>query len=228
MHESAVPKAPRGLVPIARALFLVGVVTAWNYASDRLADLAGVDTGSFSSPWKFPLIVLGTAITCGGVVGLGSVVWGKTTLRELGWRFSHPLRLVLVGVAQTAAIIAMIVSLYGFFGGRAGIRELGHALASLSVGQRVFFALMGVKIAFFEETLFRGDLLGALSRRLGALPAIILSSVAFALYHRTLAPVPLMMKFVMGFIFAFAASRTRSLVPSALAHALIWAILCNN
>lgn len=219
-------EAPSG--PIARALFLVVVVTAWNYASDRLSDWAILKTESFSSPLKFPLIALGTLITCGGVVGLGSVVWGQRSLRELGWTFARPLRLVLVAVVQTAAILALIVLAYGLFGGPAGIRQLGQAVMSIPIGQRLFFAVMGVRNAFFEETLFRGDLQGALGRRMGALPAVLLSSAVFALYHRTLAPVPLAMKFLTGLVFALGVVRTRSLVPSALAHALVWAIVCDN
>jgi membrane protease YdiL (CAAX protease family) len=123
----------------------------------------------------------------------------------------------------------MMVSVYGiFFGGVAGIRELGHALASLSISQRVFFALMGMKIAFFEESLFRGDLLHSLTPKLGTMAAMIVSSGIFALHHRTLAPIPLAMKFVMGFLFALSTVRTRSLVPSAVSHALLWAIMCNT
>jgi membrane protease YdiL (CAAX protease family) len=206
---------------IARALFLVVAVTAWNYASDRLSDWAGV-------AWKFPLIALGTLITCGIVVGLGSVVWGKRSLRELGWTFAQPPRLLGVAVVQTAAILALIVAVYGLFGGPAGIRQLAQAVLSIPPGKRLFFAVMGVRNAFFEETLFRGDLQGALGRRMGALPAVLLSSIAFALYHRTLTPVPLAMKFITGLIFAYGVVRTRSLVPSALAHALVWAIVCDN
>jgi membrane protease YdiL (CAAX protease family) len=210
-----------------RALCLVAVATVWNYASDRIADHLGVETESFASPWKFPLVALGTTITCAGIVGLGTLVWGRTSLRDLGWTLSNPRRLVFIGLLQAAAIVGMIVAIYAVFGGLSGVRELGHDLASLSFGQRAFFALMGVKNAFFEESLFRGDLIRSLARRMSTTAAVIVSSAVFALYHRTLDPVPLLMKFAMGVLFALSATRTRSLVPSALSHALVWAIMCN-
>jgi membrane protease YdiL (CAAX protease family) len=87
---------------------------------------------------------------------------------------------------------------------------------------------MGAKVAFVEETLFRGDLLASLRRRMGTNAAIVVSSAVFAIFHRTLEPVPLVMKFLMGALFAIATTRTRSLVPAALAHALLWAIVADN
>jgi membrane protease YdiL (CAAX protease family) len=86
----------------------------------------------------------------------------------------------------------------------------------------------GVKIAFFEESLFRGDLLRSLAARTGPWVAMLVSSAVFALYHRTLAPLPLFLKFAMGMVWAASASRTHSLVPSALSHALLWAIIADN
>jgi membrane protease YdiL (CAAX protease family) len=206
------------------------LVVAWNGAADVISDHLGIETGDFASPWKFPMFALGTALTCGLVVGLGVVVWGGTPLRELGWSLagSSWQRLSLIGILQTALLIAMIVGVYGAFGGSSGIHELLHAIASLTVGQRLFFAVAGIKIAFVEESLFRGDLLRSLSRRVRDPAAMVISSAAFAAYHRTLAPVPLLMKFAMGMIWALSATRTRSLLPSALSHALLWAIVADN
>jgi membrane protease YdiL (CAAX protease family) len=130
-------------------------------------------------------------------------------------------------VLVAAVKIGLVVGVYAGVGGRAGLHELAQTMASLSLAQRAFFAVMGVRNAFFEETLFRGDLLRALEPRVGAGGAIVLSSAAFALYHRSLSPLPLLMKFVAGLLLGGAASRTRSLAPSGLAHALSWAILAN-
>jgi membrane protease YdiL (CAAX protease family) len=121
----------------------------------------------------------------------------------------------------------MVAGVYAAFGGWAGLHDLAHTMASLGLAQRVFFAVMGVRNAFLEESLFRGDLQLSLEPKVGKYSAVLLSSLAFALFHRTLAPVPLAMKFATGLLFGVAASRTRSLVPSALAHALMWAILAN-
>jgi membrane protease YdiL (CAAX protease family) len=219
---------PRSGADIARALVLITLVTGWNLTSDVIADWLGIETESFASPWKFPLILVGTAITCGGVVGLGSVVWGHSSLRGLGWTFASPRRLIQVGLVQASVCIGMVFLVVGAIGGVAGIEELGKAIRSLSLAQRIFFLVMGVKIAFLEETLFRGDLLLALRSRIGPLAAIVVSSIVFALYHRTLAPLPLFMRFAMGAVFAIGATTTGSLVAPALAHALVWAIVANN
>jgi membrane protease YdiL (CAAX protease family) len=208
---------------IARSLFLVGLLMAWNAAGDRISDRLGIETESFASPWKFPLIALGTAITCVGIVGGGVVLWGNISLRELGW--TRPtVGEVVLGLAQTAICCAMIVAVYVAFG---ALAELGKMMTSLTLGQRVFFATMGIRNAFVEESLFRGDLFRGIDARFGTIAAVILSSVAFALFHRTLSPIPLAMKFAMGIVFALGVARTRSLIPSGLAHAVVWAIMAN-
>ena len=45
---------------------------------------------------------------------------------------------------------------------------------------------------------------------------------------RELTPLPLLMKVLFGVMFAVATLRTRSLVPAAVAHTLMWAIFANN
>jgi membrane protease YdiL (CAAX protease family) len=226
------PNDPRDAAPpprgIARSLALVAALTAWNYASDRWSDRLGIATDSFASPWKVPLIACGTTITLGGVVGLGSLVWGRTSLRGLGWTLHKPRHWVALGLVQTVFLVGVIFGVIAVAGGIDAARDLGDAVASTSIGMRAFFAVMGVRNAVLEESLFRGDRLRSLEPRLGAAGAVIASSVAFAAYHRTLVPFPLLMKFVMGLVFAASASRTRSLVPSAIAHALLWAVLCDN
>jgi membrane protease YdiL (CAAX protease family) len=220
------PQAMRG--GVARPLLLIAAFTAWNYASDVLSDRLQTDTLGWASPWKLPLVALGIAFQCGALVGLGCVVWGRTSLRGLGWTAAEPRRLVGIGLAVTALFIAMIVAVYGIFGGWGGVRELGHAIATLPIGRRVWFTVMGAKVAFVEETLFRGDLLKALTARMGTTAGIVVSSIVFAFFHRTLEPVPLVMKFFMGVMFAVSAAKTGSLVPGALAHWLLWAIVADN
>jgi membrane protease YdiL (CAAX protease family) len=225
----AVPQV-RPLPSLARILFLVVGMTVWADVNDRLASHYHLSTST--------LILLRTVVDCGGVVWLGCIVWGKRSLRDLGWRFSHPLTLVMVGLVQTAVVVGAIFAAVALFGGLAAVRELRADVGASSVGQHVFYGLLGVKIAFWEETLFRGDLLSALEMRIGAAPALLVSSAIFALYHlhlddialgyRALLSVGFLLKFVLGAVFALSAIRTRSLLPSAIAHALLWAIMCDN
>ncbi len=225
---SARPEPTGARSSLGRVLFLIAILVLWHEASDRISDALGIETESFASPWKWPLIFVGTLVQYGGILWLGTIVWGKTSLRDLGWRFSRPLRLIAIGLLETAAICGLIVGAYGLMAGLDGIRGLGDAIVSLTPAQRLFFTVSGIKIAIFEESLFRGDLMRALEQRIGVFGAIVVSSAVFSLHHRTLEPVPLVMKFLMGLIFALGMARTRSLLPSALAHALVWAIIANN
>jgi membrane protease YdiL (CAAX protease family) len=228
---------PSGDVPhirtspgLARVLFLVVAMTVWADVNDRLGARYHLGTAT--------LIALRTVVDCGGVVWLGCIVWGKRSLRELGWRFPGPLRLIGIGLAQTAVIVGAIFAIVGLVGGLPAVRELAGDVGASSPGQHAFYGLLGVKIAFWEETLFRGDLLRALEERMGAVAALLASSAVFALYHlhlddlaggyRTVFTVGLAMKFLMGAVFATSAIGLRSLLPGAVAHALLWAIMCDN
>lgn len=224
-HAMSVAPAPRS--DLARTLFLVVTMTLWAEANDRLA--ARFHIGVVA------LIALRTVVDCGVVVALGCVVWGKRSLRELGWRFAAPLRLVAVGVAALVVFLGAIAAAATIRGGVAELAELAHEVVAQSAGQHVYFGLLGIKVAFWEETLFRGDLLGALAARVGTAWAVALSSVVFGLYHLGWSDVTagvggvlslnILLKVVMGIVFAVSAVRTRSLVPSAIAHALLWAVM---
>jgi len=213
---------------VIRPLLLVALFADWNQLSDVLSDRLGLDAPGFASPWKIPLTALGLVVQFGGIVWLGSVVWGRSSLRGLGWTFASATRLVVEGLALTVVLVGLVYAVYAAMEGAEGVHELTQAIATLPLGRRVFFTVMGARNAFVEETLFRGDLLGALEKRWGKVAGVLLSSVVFALYHRTLTPVPLAMKFVTGALYAVATVRARSLVPAAIGHWLLWAIVADN
>lgn len=83
-----------------------------------------------------------------------------------------------------------------------------------------------IKSVLYEELIFRGVLLYILIRRLGALKAVIISSVAFGIYHWFSQgalgnPAQMAILFVMtgtmGLVYAYGFARTFSLyVPSAI------------
>jgi membrane protease YdiL (CAAX protease family) len=135
---------------------------------------------------------------------------------------------VAFGLLQAALLVGLVFAAYWGLAGLPGVRGLANAIASIPVAERAFYVVAGAKVAFVEETLFRGDLLGKLSLRASRVASVVLSSMLFALYHRSLAPVPLGMKFVLGSIFAVFTLRTRSLIPSAMGHWLLWIIVADN
>jgi membrane protease YdiL (CAAX protease family) len=132
------------------------------------------------------------------------------------------------GLGLTALLVAMVFAAYLGLAGSAGVVSLAKAIWSMPWDERVVYLILGSKVAFVEETLFRGDLLGRLSSKWGMVAGIVISSVLFALFHRTLAPTPLAMKFVIGVLFSVSTIKSQSLVPSAIAHWLLWVIVGNN
>jgi membrane protease YdiL (CAAX protease family) len=226
-HELDTTAIARPLADVGRTLFLALAMTVWADVNDRLAVRYHIGTAA--------LIALRTIVDCGGVVWLGCIVWGKRSLRDLGWRFARPLRLVAIGVFLTAMIVAMIVGSIAMKEGRAGVAELATDFAAMSIGTHAYFGLLGVKIAFWEETLFRGDLLRALCGSMRTAFAVIASSAAFTAFHLRLDDfaggigaiftIGLFVKFGIGVLFALATVRTRSLLPSAVGHALLWGVM---
>ncbi len=79
-------------------------------------------------------------------------------------------------------------------------------------------AAYAVVPALCEELLFRGVLLRALSRRFDAAVAVLVSALAFSLYHLNLAQ--LAPSFVLGLALGAVSLRARSIIPAMLIHAI--------
>lgn len=91
-------------------------------------------------------------------------------------------------------------------------------LAKLVALPSFALALLSIAIvpALTEEVLFRGVLARALGRRFIPAAAIVVSAIAFAAFHVSLARfVP---TFMLGLVYGFMALRARSAVPSMIAH----------
>jgi membrane protease YdiL (CAAX protease family) len=85
----------------------------------------------------------------------------------------------------------------------------------------VVFLVAALVPAVTEEVLFRGFLQGALERRLGRWPGILLAAAAFGAIHGlTRAPTAAVLGIVLGWI----ASRAGSVVPAIAAHAAVNAV----
>jgi hypothetical protein len=92
------------------------------------------------------------------------------------------------------------------------------ARSSNAAATLVFYLTVGVLAPICEESLFRGFLYSALRRKLAVLPSILISSALFAGVH--LDAGGFFALFVLGAIFAFVFERTRSTLPSMVAHGL--------
>jgi membrane protease YdiL (CAAX protease family) len=82
----------------------------------------------------------------------------------------------------------------------------------------LFVVAVGVLPAICEETLFRGFLYTSLRWRFGAFQSMLLSAFLFSAVHMD--PGAFLPLFVLGFAFAFVFERTRSLIPSMIAHCM--------
>lgn len=227
MTESSSP--PARARDVWKALALVVAFAAWNALSDVVYERLGLDASSRADPLRIALIAAGILVTCGGVVGLGCVVWAGRPLASLGWRAPHPVRLVALGLALTALLFAGVLGIVALLGGRPAVEQFAAAVVGMPASERLFFTIMGAKVAFAEETVFRGLLLSSLTTRLGPVAAVVLTSVVFGLYHRAVFPVPLLlMKMALGLLLGAFTLASRSLVPSWMAHSLLWAVAGDN
>ncbi|MFO0613922.1 MAG: type II CAAX endopeptidase family protein [Polyangiaceae bacterium] len=167
-------------------------------------------------------VLLG-GLDVGVVIVLGLLVFGRTSLGALGWRFDRLGRDVLLGLG--GFVVCTGVLLVGFLIAGASPAEMFERAWGFSVAQRLIFLLIAVfGAALVEETLYRGYLQPALIRRIGYAPALIVSALVFDLMHANFAPASLVTKFVFGVVFGALRGRDRSLVAPGIAHGLIWAV----
>ena len=154
------------------------------------------------------------------IVYFGSCRRPRRTLAEVGWVGTRMIQSILLGLLGAAACVVVLVALLAAMGD--SLVAIGESLLAPSAARRVIFLIIGLHAAFTEETLFRGNLLGAFQARMGSVPAILVTSAVFAFYHLQFNPVPLLAKFVFGVVYAVLRRRSGSLVAPAIAHALFW------
>jgi membrane protease YdiL (CAAX protease family) len=82
----------------------------------------------------------------------------------------------------------------------------------------LFVFVLGVMPALCEETLFRGFLYTSLRVKHGVFYSVMVSATAFAAIH--LDPGAFLQLFILGAVFALVMERTKSLLPSMIAHCL--------
>jgi len=203
---------------LAWALVLVAAFTVlvrW-LGLDVIAPAAGVVAGG--------LIVMGLQFGVVLWLGLGRI--GRVSLRDLGWRTEHWPHQVALGVVGAAVLSAGLVILLTPLGALDPMATL-DTIGGYSMGQRAFFAAVGIQAALAEETLFRGYLQAALMRRTGAAAATAITAALFALSHLSLSPIRLLGLFWIGLVLGALRGRDRPLIAPAVAHALLWAVWGN-
>jgi membrane protease YdiL (CAAX protease family) len=170
-------------------------------------------------------LLLGVAVllqTC-GVVGLGLLLWGRESLRGLGWLSRSLLADLGVGVLGFVLLAAVVLCLSAVLGNP--LRETLSSWLHQPPRVRLLALGIGCLAAFNEESLFRGYLQPGLVARAGPVGGVLFGAIVFALYHANFAPVALLGKLLFGLVFGALAYKRRSLVPSGLAHLLTWGVM---
>ncbi|MFC4360096.1 CPBP family intramembrane glutamic endopeptidase [Halobium salinum] len=196
-HASTGPARPSALTDLSPGTLLLNVA---------------VSQGLFGG-----LLVAGAVLTGvpASAFGLDAEAFAPATLLA-----GAALGVTLYGANEVGAAVG---ERFGLGGGEA----LREALAPESaLGWAVLLLVVLPVIAGFEELLFRGVLVGALSAGFGVSPWLLaaLSSVAFALGHGAQGPTGVVVTGLLGFVLAAGYVLTGSLPAVILAHYLVNAL----
>jgi membrane protease YdiL (CAAX protease family) len=183
------------------------------------------DTLERSIPlWVIPAMAASAAAVLALVVGAGLLLVGRLRLTSIGWRREEPRRAIVGGLLGAVASTCALLGAVALFDldPIGGLRQM----LEYSPSQRAVFAIVGVAIAVFEESIFRGYLQQELTARFGFPIALLLTAALYALYHfPAVQAVSVIARFGQGLVYGALRGRDRSLVTPALAHALCWAFV---
>jgi membrane protease YdiL (CAAX protease family) len=137
-----------------------------------------------------------------------------------------PISLVMAGILTWFAAVPLVL-LSTFIGYNLGSQGSSNPIIALVMEAArsgnwlstiLFYLTLGVLAPLCEETLFRGFLYANLRRRMGVFPSMLISAGLFAAFHLDLgAFLPL---FSLGCLFALVFEKTKSILPSMVAHGL--------
>lgn len=143
----------------------------------------------------------------------------KKVYKGTGWRYFLLACVMQFGLFSLSEINNLFLSFLGVF----GYVSEDLFLPSLEGGGLVGAILViAVLPAIFEESIFRGLLLGPL-KKLSTPAAVLLCGALFSLYHTN--PAQTLYQFVCGCAFALVAVRADSVLPTVLSHFLNNAVI---
>lgn len=170
--------------------------------------------------------------------GAGEIYIAMGIVTLLAYRYSHELynngKSTLIGIDDNIgtdiAIGAVVGGLFVFMFESTSI-TMGlppiypQATSSQIANVVAAVAIVGGLAPILEEGLFRGGLYHVLSKIMGVIPAIVVTGVAFALFHWQAYGAALGAAFVGAFLFSTVACimsiKTRSLIPAIVTHMII-------
>jgi membrane protease YdiL (CAAX protease family) len=212
-------------MPLSRAMALVvaHTILMWVIALGLLGRGLGLlgdnpfaPTVGFAILFAFIVVV-----SVGGWLMRGSVPF-YGSWRSLGWDFTGFSRQVLIGIPLGVVGIAItMLSIHTFL--QVGWAEIVDGMLDVGWPQRAVFVLIGLHAGLVEESLFRGNLFGALRAKCPVLLAVAIQAAVFSLYHLSFGPASLINKFLCGIVFASPQLLLgkRLLLPGAIAHFMV-------
>jgi membrane protease YdiL (CAAX protease family) len=158
------------------------------------------------------LTVLGTFFAIGlGAVLVAVAPLGKAALPALGFRsanWKYAVFGALGALALSVAVSQLGIEPKGMKQVIEVVREPRQLVISL--------LLLAVLAPLVEELVFRGLLYGWVAGRWGSVPALVVSSLAFAAAH--FEPAHIVLVLPLGLLFGWLRRRTDSLLPSLFSH----------
>ena len=150
------------------------------------------------------------------VIGLGAVVvavapLGKAALPALGFRPAN-WKYAVFGALGTLALSVAVSQIGIEPKGMKQVMEVVRGPRQLVLS----LLLLAVLAPLVEELVFRGLLYGWVAGRWGGLPALVVSSLAFAAAH--FEPAHIVLVLPLGLLFGWLRRRTDSLLPSLFSH----------
>ena len=219
-----VPAPPRG-EGLGFALSAVALQTVLFVAKFAvLAPLVDPDNPFKPTPLAFVL--------CLALEGAGAalVVWlwlgrvGGLSLARLGWKLSPWSRNLGEGAAGFLLAALFLLALLAATGADP-VQEARAWLLDPTPADRALWLLIGICAPFTEESVFRGALQPALTRKLGRIAAVAAMAVIFSLYHLPRSPVPFLGRLLCGLVFGVLRERTGGLLAPWTAHLLVWFVI---
>jgi len=165
---------------------------------------------------KGPLL---NALSYAGFVSIALIAWYAWLARRA--EHGPPVRGAVAGLlacfATMPVVAAVLVAWTRLYTAAGGAAEEQQILTNLRGDWPIFFLVAVVLAPFTEEVLFRGLLQPALKRRLGAIPAVVLTAAGFAVVHVSITVAPAI--FVLGLALGYVYERTGTLAAPIAFHA---------
>jgi membrane protease YdiL (CAAX protease family) len=136
-------------------------------------------------------------------------------------------KVILVGIASGALLLFVDVAgsavLTSIFGVSQAVEESNAMITDLSSSTPGLISVIVALVlaGFCEEFLFRGFLQNTVNRKYGFAPAVLISSVAFGLFHFDPQFVYLIGTILLGLVLGYIYHRWNSYIVSAVAHSTL-------